>query len=321
MYWKYKFRALCGRDRLSEFVVLNIDSVDHEVNVSRAAAKQRFKMVQVEVARAADFGHNDKTFIVNTHLGETLNYNDTVLGFDLDAINLMQLDDLDHEIQVPPVVLVKKTYPRFRKKQKHRLWKLKHLEKDADADEEGRTKAGKTKDRQAAYQKDYAMFIQDIEEDPELRQQIDLYRNDEVINELEKKLAGMTIEEKSAVAKTLDSGKKTVGTEERKVVKGTRKTHEGRQRQAESEEIRRKEEALIKASLKQKSGAAEDCDSEDDGSIEEDFPHIKMDELKSLEEQLAGMQIEPDGRDEDDDFEDEEEEGEEEEAPKLVKKA
>ncbi len=66
----------------------------------------------------ADFGHNDRTFIVNTHLGEQLNYNDTVLGFDLDAINLMQLEDIenDREIQVPPVVLVKKTYPKFRKR-------------------------------------------------------------------------------------------------------------------------------------------------------------------------------------------------------------
>ncbi len=45
-------------------------------------------MVQVEVARAADFGRNNKTFIVNTHLGEVLNYNDTVLAYDLDAINL-----------------------------------------------------------------------------------------------------------------------------------------------------------------------------------------------------------------------------------------
>lgn len=91
-YWKYCFTALCGRDRLSEFVVLNIESTDFDVNVSRAAAKQRFKMVQVEVARAQDFGRNDQTFIVNTHLGEQLNYNDTVLGYDLDAINLMQLD-------------------------------------------------------------------------------------------------------------------------------------------------------------------------------------------------------------------------------------
>lgn len=117
-YWKYGFRALCGRDRLTEFVVLNIETADFDdTNISRGAAKQKFRMVQVEVARASDFGHNDKTFIVNTHLGEVLNYNDTVLGFDLDAINLNELDEMDTKMEaVPPVVLVKKTYPRFRKR-------------------------------------------------------------------------------------------------------------------------------------------------------------------------------------------------------------
>lgn len=52
-------------------------------------------MVQVEVARVSDFGRNDRTFIVNTHLGEFLNYNDTVLGFDLDALNLMETEELE----------------------------------------------------------------------------------------------------------------------------------------------------------------------------------------------------------------------------------
>jgi len=92
--------------------------------VSRAAAKQGFKMVQVEVARKSDFGRNDRTFIINTHLGEILNYNDTVLAFDLDAINIHELEELENKRVVPPVVIVKKTYPGFRKRQKHRLWKL-----------------------------------------------------------------------------------------------------------------------------------------------------------------------------------------------------
>lgn len=39
MYWKYEFRALCGRDRVTEFIVLNIENADIDVNVSRAAAK------------------------------------------------------------------------------------------------------------------------------------------------------------------------------------------------------------------------------------------------------------------------------------------
>lgn len=147
LYWKYQFTALCGRDRLTEFIVLNIENTDYDVNVSRAAAKQRFKMVQVEVARVSDFGHNDRTFIVNTHLGEQLNYNDTVLGFDLDAINLMQIEDMEfnQQLQVPPIVLVKKTYPKYRKRRKHRLWKLKHLPKEEGADEDAEAVATKGK--------------------------------------------------------------------------------------------------------------------------------------------------------------------------------
>jgi len=38
-YWKHQFSALCGRDRLTEFIVLNIENTDYDVNVSRAAAK------------------------------------------------------------------------------------------------------------------------------------------------------------------------------------------------------------------------------------------------------------------------------------------
>ena len=129
-YWKHQFSHMCGRDRLTEFIVLNIENTDFDVNVSRAAARQKFKMVQVEVARSSDFGKNDKTFIVNTHLGEILNYNDTVLAFDMDAMNMTDLEILEQKQNVPPVIIVRKTYPKFRKRQKHRLWKLKQLNKE-----------------------------------------------------------------------------------------------------------------------------------------------------------------------------------------------
>lgn len=54
-------------------------------------------MVQVEIARKEDFGQNDKTFIVNTHLGEFINFNDTVLGYDLNQITLTELEDYDNK--------------------------------------------------------------------------------------------------------------------------------------------------------------------------------------------------------------------------------
>lgn len=43
-YWKHQFTAMCGRDRLKEFVVINIENTDFaDANVSRAAARQKFK--------------------------------------------------------------------------------------------------------------------------------------------------------------------------------------------------------------------------------------------------------------------------------------
>jgi len=69
------------------------------------------------VARKADFGVNDKTFIVNTHLGEILNFNDTVLGFDLEHANYAEIDEYSKKDSLmPDVILVKKTFPKYRKR-------------------------------------------------------------------------------------------------------------------------------------------------------------------------------------------------------------
>ncbi len=119
----------------------------------------------------------------------------------------------------------------------------------------------------------------------------------------------MSIDEskKSKIQSELDNGVSKVGIEERRLAKGARKTDEGRLKHAESEEKRKKEEALIKATLKDKSEVPAD---EDEGwdSVEEDYPHIKIDELKDLQTQLAGMKIEGGDDEDEDEFEDEEEE-------------
>ena len=91
------------------------------------------------------------------------------------------------------------------------------------------------------------------------------------------------------------------------MAKVARKTKEGKEKQAETEESRKRQEALIKATLKAKGEKGTNSDDEGWDSVEEDFPHIKLDELKDLESQLAGMNIEGgDDDEEDDDFEDEE---------------
>lgn len=141
---------MCGRDRLTEFVVINIDNIDYNVNDSRASIKQKFKMVQVEVQRVEDFGVNNDSFLVSCHLGEILNFNDTVLGYDLDMINMVELEDNpDLKRDVPPVVLVRKTYPKHRKKQQksQRQWQLKHLDKETMDENNMHRKEGKHNNR------------------------------------------------------------------------------------------------------------------------------------------------------------------------------
>ena len=43
IYWQHMFKAVLGRDRMSEFVVLGIENMDNDFNESRAAIKQRFR--------------------------------------------------------------------------------------------------------------------------------------------------------------------------------------------------------------------------------------------------------------------------------------
>jgi hypothetical protein len=86
-YWKCPFKALLTRERLSEFVVMDIENIDTNMNDSRAAIKQKFRQVRVEVARSEDLGVNDRTYSVRCNLGNILNFNDTVMAYDLEHIN------------------------------------------------------------------------------------------------------------------------------------------------------------------------------------------------------------------------------------------
>lgn len=117
-------------------------------------------------------------------------------------------------------------------------------------------------------------------------------------------------DEKSKTQAELDKGVAKVGSEERRVAKGNRKTQEGKQKQAETEEQRKKNEAIIKATLKQKGEKGGEDDDEGYDSVEEDFPHIKLDDLKDLASQLESMNIEGGDDEDDEDFEDEDDEEE-----------
>lgn len=74
--------------------------------------------------------------------------------------------------------------------------------------------------------KDYNEFLQEIEEDPEMRANINMYKDEDVINSLEQQLSSLTLsaQTKSPNDVALEKGSVQVGNETRKVVKAKRTT-------------------------------------------------------------------------------------------------
>ncbi|KAG7392970.1 ribosome-binding protein [Phytophthora pseudosyringae] len=133
-YWKLPFLPLATSSDMVEFVVLDVEPVDPRElrhvgpvpSLSRGR-KSKFVVADVEVARESDFGVNDTTFHVRTHLGGVLAAGDTVKGYDLASaiFGTSQTHTLKEEL--PDLVLVRKVYPRESKHHRKGDRKLKTL--------------------------------------------------------------------------------------------------------------------------------------------------------------------------------------------------
>lgn len=166
-YWRVPFKALLSSRQLVEFIVLDVEVDSPEFNLNGS----KYCMAHAQVARVSDFGKNDNMFMIKTHLGNLLKPGDYALGYDLYASNTN--DDVISQyrgLELPEVVLIKKSYEekRRRKKGKPRKWKLRRLNMEA----EGRINEDKRDD-------EYELFLRDLEENPESRFNLSLYKNDE----------------------------------------------------------------------------------------------------------------------------------------------
>jgi nonsense-mediated mRNA decay protein 3 len=155
-----------------EYIVLDVEVVSSEVNVGGS----KYALADAQVARVSDFGKNDTIFNVRTHLGHLLNPGDYALGFDLYGANSndMELDKYKGMV-VPDVILMKKSYEekRQRKRGKPRAWKLKSLGMEVD------DTTAKGRNEEEKRDSEYEQFLRDLEENPEMRFNISLYRNKE----------------------------------------------------------------------------------------------------------------------------------------------
>jgi len=155
---------------LAEYIVLDIEV---EMGLTTVGGI-KYSLAEAQVARVSDFGKNDTIFTVKTHLGHLLSPGDNALGFDLYGANTNDVDlDKYKGLNLPDVVLVKKSYEEKRQKKrgKPRPWKLKTLPMEVEPSSRGRMEDAKEGE-------DYEKFLDELEEDQEMRSKIALYRNE-----------------------------------------------------------------------------------------------------------------------------------------------
>lgn len=187
VYWREPFQSLATSRSLIEYYVMDCELTGETVG--------KYALADVQVVKASEFGRSTQYYFVRTHLGNILKAGDVVLGYDIATANFNNSDFDDATAanrlsHISDVILVKKSYAHLRRQGGSRRWKLRDLAKDesneVDADTPIPTARGNKKtpalsgsQRMEAEKaaRDMEMFLQELEEDAEMRQAINIYRN------------------------------------------------------------------------------------------------------------------------------------------------
>lgn len=125
-------------------------------------------LADVWVVKTSELGINDEEIHTRTHLGHLLKPGDSVMGFNLTTANIndTNFEKLEEKAKgnIPDVILVKKLYGDKLARNRKRQWKLRRLEVEAAS--EGTTANN-----------DFNDFMEDLEEDPVSRQQVNIYKD------------------------------------------------------------------------------------------------------------------------------------------------
>lgn len=170
MYWRAPFPSLINVTSLVEFVVLDVEPTGD--------VKGKLVLADITVSRESDLGVNDNSYYVRSHLGAILHPGDSCLGYFMSNSNFNSdlFDQLDAD-NIPEVILVKKHYARKSRKSKNRKWKLKRMARE-HKEIGGAEDSRQAKQEQERAERDYELFLQELEEDDEMRQAINLYKSE-----------------------------------------------------------------------------------------------------------------------------------------------
>jgi nonsense-mediated mRNA decay protein 3 len=111
-YWNAPFTHSFTRTQLVKYVVLDIvlqeDDGDEKEEEEIAAAAKKYRLADAVVARVEDFGNNDTTFQIKTHLGHILKSGDYALGYDLSGAKGGGVANTNTD-DVPAAILITKS--------------------------------------------------------------------------------------------------------------------------------------------------------------------------------------------------------------------
>lgn len=197
---------MCEAKDLQEFYVIDVQIESNpNPSVFRSAAASKFQLATVEIALSSDLSI---TYLTRTHLGSILKPGDHAMGYFLVNANFNnteweeyvdRVSRSGHRQQhlgggIPDIILVKKSYPNARKRNKGRSWRLKNIAKEKEDDElaamdtgaatattssskkKGKSNSGQSGVDKARQELDYEIFLRDLEEDPELRGMVNLFK-------------------------------------------------------------------------------------------------------------------------------------------------
>jgi nonsense-mediated mRNA decay protein 3 len=152
-YWDRPFTPILSLDSLRRFVVISIDPIGPKCG--------RFQIADVELTDEETYSDR---ILVRTHLGAHLHESEPCLGYDV-RVNVLpdDIQDLFKKQDLPEVIIVGRTQPLAHKRQRKRPWHVKQLAPRPEHEQE-----------------EFEEFLDDLENDAELRKEVEIFKNEGV---------------------------------------------------------------------------------------------------------------------------------------------
>lgn len=188
--------------------------------------EKKIKIVNVKCIRNSEKEENKEIIEIRSFLGRKMRPGDVYYGYDLTRINI---SDENEEFlskkkgKIPDIILVKKKYNNYR-----RIFKLKHLKMDVDGEDNEQSedeeeqeknnennekkkgkkkfkkKHNKNKNKAKNLEKDRDEFLKDVGTNKDIREYINLYKDPKALDELNKQMDNLGIEQKDLNDSDLD---------------------------------------------------------------------------------------------------------------------